>query len=183
MKDMNNVRLTGSIFWSKLDEKQTYSTLRLGVKLDNKGSVFVTVNNPNTKTHDLVKSGNKVLVNGWFDTWDKEDGSSEIQIKANDSGVAFFTKEKALANLNHVSIVGKILSFAGDTALVEMWGDRNPKTDKPTIRKVRVKIGDTFTESAIKDCKIILDGKINALEIEGKSKLTIEADYDKITIL
>ena len=181
MRDMNNVRLTGSIFWSKLDEKQTYATLRLGVKLGNGGSVFVTVNNPNTKAHDLVKSGNKVLINGWFDTWKKEDGSAEIQIKANDSGVAFFPKEKALADLNHVSIVGKILGYTGDSAVIEMIGDRNPKTDKPTVREAKIQIGDTF--GSIVGSKIILDGKVAPVEIEGKSKLVVAADYDKITIV
>lgn len=184
MKDSNSVRLTGSIFWSKLDEKQTYATLRLGVKLESGGSVFVTVNNPNTKAHDLVKAGNKVLIaNGWFDTWDKPDGTSETQIKANDSGVAFFPKEKVLAHLNHVSIIGKVLSYSGEDAIVEMWGDRNPKTDKPTIRKVKIKIGDSFKAEQIVNNKIILDGSVEAIEVEGKSKLVIAANYATVTIV
>jgi len=181
MRDQNLVRLSGSIFWNKLDDRQTYTTLRLGIKIGNGGSVFVTVNNPNTRSYDLIKAGNKVLItNAWLDTWDKQDGTSEVQIKCNDGGIAFFPKEKAVTDLNQVSIVGKVLSYEGDTALVEMVGDRNPKTDKPSIRKARVAIGDTFKD--LIESRIILDGKITAPEIEGKSKLTIAADYDKVFI-
>ena len=182
MKDMNNVRLTGNIFWSKLDEKQTYTTLRLGVKLLNGDSAFVTVNNPDTKNYALVKAGNKVLINGWFDTWDKEDGTSEVQIKANNTGAYFFPAEKALADINHVSIIGKVLDYAGASATIEMVGERNPKTDKPTIRKVKVQIGDTFKD--IVGSKIILDGGISNLPAEGgKNKLVIMAEYNKITVV
>ena len=182
MRDQNSVKLTGSIFWSKLDDRQTYTTLRLGVKLANGGSVFCTVNNPSTKIYDLIKAGNKVLIaNGWLDTWDKQDGTSEIQIKANDSGVAFYPKEKVLADINHVAVIGKVLSYSQDCAIIEMVGERNPKTDKPTIRKVAIKIGDSFGE--IVGSKIVLDGKITAPEIDGKSKLVIAADYDKISLV
>ena len=182
MKDQNIVRLTGSIFWSKLDEKQTYATLRLGLKMANGGSLFVTINNPSIKSHEALKAGNKILIaSGFLDTWDKEDGTSEVQIKANDAGVAFFPKEKALADLNHVSVIGKVISYAEDSVMVEMTGDRNPKTDKPTLRKAKIKVGDSFGE--IVGSKIILDGKLAPIDVAGKSKLVVEAIYDQITIV
>jgi hypothetical protein len=183
MKDLNQVRLTGTIFWSKLDDRQTYSLLRLGIKLLNGSSCFVTVNNPSTKSYDIVKTGNKiVLTNGMLDTWDKDDGSSEIMIKANDSGISFFPKEKALADYNSVSLIGKVLSIDGDTVVLEMVGERNPKTDKPTIRKAKVKIGDTYTPDIV-GTRIMLEGKVTSVDIGGKSKLSITADYDKIVML
>lgn len=182
MRDQNLVRLTGTIFWSKLDDRQTYTVLRLGLKLGDSTSVFCTVNNPDTKVYDLIKSGNKVLItNGWLDTWDKQDGTSEVQIKANGNNIAFFPKEKVIADINHVSIVGKVLSYSEDSAQIEMIGDRNPKTDKPSVRKAKIKIGDSFKEIA--GTKIVLDGRITAPEVDGKSKLVIEADYDKISVI
>jgi hypothetical protein len=81
MRDINSVILSGSIFWWKLDDRQTYSTLRLGIKLANGGSCFVMINNPLIKGHDMTKAGNKVTINGYLDTWTKEDGTSEITIK------------------------------------------------------------------------------------------------------
>jgi hypothetical protein len=183
MKDVNNVRLSGSIFWSKLDDRQTYSTLRLGIKLANGSSVFASINNPSTKAYDLIKAGNKVLIsNGWLDTWEKKEGGSEIQIKANDSGCRFFPKEKALADVNHVVVIGKVLEYSGDTAKIEMYGDRNPKTDQPTIRNAKIKIGDTFGADLVNN-KLMLDAKVVSVDESGKSKLVIEADYDKVSVL
>ena len=182
MKDLNLVRLAGEIFWSKLDDRQTYSILRVGMRLPDGTSAFVSVNNPSVKGHDATKAGNKVLIaQGAMDVWDKPDGTSEIQIKANDAGVQFFPKEKALADMNSVAIIGKILSYSDDTALIEMYGERNPKTNQPSVKKTRVKIGDSYKH--IVGNKIMLEGKIVSTEIEGKSKLSIEADYSKITVL
>lgn len=182
MKDVNSVRLSGTIFWSKLDDRQTFSILRLGVKLGNGSSVFCSINNPSTKTYDLIKSGNKVLIsNGWLDIWEKKDGSSETQIKSNDAGVQFFPKEKALADINGITILGKVLSYDLDTALIEMIGDRNPKTDKPTVRKVKVKIGDSYKD--IVGSKIMLEAKLGSVSKEEKSIMTIDADYTKTSIL
>lgn len=182
MKDLNLCRLTGVIFWSKLDDRQTYSVLRLGIKLANGGSAFISVNNPTTKAYDAIKAGNKVVVaNGWLDTWEKKEGGSEVQIKANDSGVAFFSKEKALADMNSVAMVGKVVSYSGDTAVIEMVGDRNPKTNQFTTRKAAVRIGDTYKD--LVGTKIMLEGSVVSIEEEGKSKLSIQASYDKITVL
>jgi hypothetical protein len=181
MRDQNLVRLSGTIFWSKLDDRQTYTVLRLGVKLGNGGSVFVTVNNPNTKSYELIKAGNKIVVaNSCLDTWEKEGGEKETQIKANDSGVQFFSKEKSLADINTVLVLGKVLSYEGDTAYIEMYGDRNPKTDKPSIRKAQIKIGDSFKD--IVGSKLFAEAEIVAIDVEGKSKLVVAADYDKIII-
>jgi hypothetical protein len=182
MKDVNTVRLTGTIFWSKLDDKQTYTILRLGIKLANGGSCFLTVNNPSTKAYDLIKSGNKVLVTaGFLDTWDKTDGTSEIQIKCNDSGIQFFPKEKVLPDINFVSVIGKVISYGDEYATVEMVGERNPKTDKPSMRKAKIKVGEMSSEST--GSKVMIDAKVSSVEVEGKSKLVIEANYDTITVL
>lgn len=181
MKDINQVALSGTIFWSKLDDRQSYSVLRLGIKLSSGSSAFVSINNPSIKTYDITKAGNKVALRGWLDTWEKKEGGSEVQIKANDNGVAFFPKEKALADMNSVAIVGKIVSYVGDSAVVEMVGDRNPKTNQPSMRKATVKIGDTYKD--IINSKIMLEGKVVSVDIDGKSKLSIDADYDKITLL
>jgi hypothetical protein len=182
MRDCNLVRLTGTIFWSKLQDRQTYSVLRLGVKLASGASAFVSVNNPSTKAYDATKAGNKIAITtGFLDTWEKKEGGSEVQIKANDAGVAFFPKEKSLADMNSVAIVGKILSYTGDSAVIEMVGERNPKTNQPSVRKATVKIGDSYKD--IVNNKIMLEGQIVSEEIDGKSKLSIQADYNKITIL
>jgi hypothetical protein len=122
-----------------------------------------------------------LIASGWLDTWEKQDGTSEVQIKANDSGVAFYSKEKALADINQVSILGKVLTYSQDSASIEMLGDRNPKTDKPSVRKASIKIGDTFGDIA--GSRIMLDGRIATQEIDGKSKLTIEAIYNKISLI
>ena len=183
MKDMNLCRLTGTIFWSKLDDRQTFTLLRLGIKLGNGSSTFVTVNNPDVQAYDLIKPGNKVLLtNGFLDIWEKEDGTSEEQIKANAHAIQFFTKEKALSDMNSVIVVGKVVSFKEDTVMVEMTGERNPKTDKPVLRKTNIKIGDSYKNIVI-GSKISLDAKVASVDIAGKSKLVIEADYDKINIL
>jgi len=181
MRDQNQVRISGTIFWSKLDDRQTYSTLRLGINIPNSGSVFASVNNPSTKAYDLIKTGNKVVLSGVLDTWEKKEGGTELQIKANDSGVQFFGKEKSIPEFNSVVCYGKILEYAGDTAVVQMYGERNPKTDSPTIRKARIKIGDSFKD--IVNSNILLEAKIKAEEIEGKSKMFVEADYDKVCIV
>ncbi len=182
MRDINNVILSGTVFWSKLDDKQTYSVLRLGIKLGNGGSCFAAINNPLVKGHDMTKSGNKVTINGYVDTWAKEDGTNDLQIKCSGANADFYPKEKALSDYNQVTICGRILKYEGDTATIEMAGERNPKTDKVTMRKAQVKIGDSF-EFEIAGQKIFLMGKVASSEIEGKSKIAIEGDYTKISIL
>jgi len=184
MKDVNTVRLTGTIFWQKLDDRQSFSILRLGLKTTSGDSCFLTVSNPSTKAYDILKPGNKVVLTaGMIDTWVKEDGSTELQIKANDSGIMFFPKEKALTDFNSVSVVGKIVALEPDgLATVEMVGDRNPKTDKPTIRKAKINIGPEFKDGIV-GSRIMLEAKVTSTEVEGKSKLAFKADYDKILIL
>jgi len=182
MRDINSVILSGEIFWAKLDDRQTYSTLRIGLKLSGGGSCFATINNPLVKGHDMTKAGNKVTINGYLDTWNKEDGTSELQIKCSGANADFYPKEKALSDYNHLVVAGKISSYEGDSVIVEMAGERNPKTDKPTLRKAKIKIGDTF-EFEIAGSKIFLMGKLVSTEIEGKSKLGAEADYSKVSIL
>jgi hypothetical protein len=81
-----------------------------------------------------------------------------------------------------VIVAGKILSYEGDSAIIEMMGERNPKTDKPSVRKASIKIGDSF-EFEIAGNKIFLMGKLISTEVEGKSKIAIEGDYSKISIL
>ena len=190
MRDINVCRLSGEIFWSKLDDNQSYSTLRLGIKLQNGGTVFCTVSNPSVKEYEIIKAGNKVLITGgYLDTWEKQDGTSELQIKSNDSGIQFFPKEKALSDVNIVTIVGTIKNMDNDTAIMEMVGERNPKTQQWTIRKARIKIGDTY--KSISGSKIMIEGKVTSVDVpvtvDGKekkvSKLVIDAMYDKIIVL
>ena len=115
MKDLNLVRLAGTVFWSKLDDKQTYSVLRIGVKLDQGSSAFMSINNPAVKDYEIIKAGNKIILSsGWLDTWEKKEGGSEVQIKANGNCVQFFPKEKALPDINSITIVGKVLAYTGD---------------------------------------------------------------------
>ena len=181
MRDTNLVSLTGTIFWSKLDDRQTFSTLRLGLKLENGSSVFISISNPSSKAYDITKAGNKVLMTeGWMDTWEKQDNISEVVIRCYDTFVQFFPKDKALSDINEVSITGKIVSYSEDTAVIEMVGDKNPKTQQYTVRKASVKIGDSY--SNIINSKINLKGKLISVDLDGKSKLVVEALYDKIII-
>jgi hypothetical protein len=182
MKDLNLCRLAGTIFWEKLDDRQTYSVLRIGVKLEQGGSAFMSINNPATKDYEVIKAGNKIILSsGWLDTWEKKEGGSEVQIKANGNCVQFFPKEKALPDINSIAVVGKVLAYTGDMATIEMYGDRNPKTNQPSIRKAQVQIGDTYKD--IVNSRIMLEGKVTSVDTEGKSKLVIQANYDKIVIL
>jgi hypothetical protein len=182
MKDINVVRLSGTIFWSKLDDRQSFSMLRVGLKLNNGSSVFCTINNPTTKAYDEIKPGNKLIIaNAWLDTWERENGDSEIQIRAYDSGTQFFGKDSALLDMNSVTVVGTVLDYQEENAVIEMTGERNPKTNQWAKRKTTVKIGNTYEN--INGKKILLEGKISSVDVEGKSKLVVEADYDKIKIL
>ena len=183
MKDINTVQLSGTIFWSKLDDRQSFSILRIGVKLTSGSSCFLTVSNPSTKAYDALKPGNKVVLTaGYLDLWEKEDGSSELQIKVNDPGICFFSKEKALTDFNSATLVGKVTEYKDSIATIEMVGERNPKTDKPTVRKAKIDIGDTFGDSIV-GSRIMLEAKVTSIEVDGKSRLAIKADYDKILIL
>ena len=184
MKDLNNVKLIGTIFFSKLNNKQSYSILNLGIKLSNGSSVFCAVNNPSVKDYEIIKSGNKVLVlGGYLDQWARDDGTIEQSLKCNDNGISFFPPEKALPEINEVFIVGEIMSMDGEIATIMMIGDRNPKTSKWTERKARIKIGETYKDK--------IGQKITSVDVpkivEGKerkiSKLVIEPVYDSIVLL
>ena len=183
MKDINSVRVSGSIFWSKIDEYSNYSVLRLGIKLTNGSSVFATINNPKIKDYESTKQGNKViLTNAWFDTWEKDDGSCDLQIKAYDNGLALFQPEKVIANVNEVTILGKVIQQTADEVMIEMVGERNPKTNKWSIRKARVDIGNGFDN--LIGQKILLNGTISStIGEDKKSILIIDAISENINIL
>lgn len=179
MKDVNNVRLSGTVFWSKLDEKQSYSILRMGLKLESGATIFCSVNNPKIKTYELIKPGNKILiVNGWFDLWAER---NENQIKTYSSGAQFFAKDSRLPNINEFTIVGTVIRYSEEFATIEIVGDRNPKTNEWSKRTAIVKIGDTYKD--IESKRIIIQGRVASEEIDGKSKLVIEADYNKISLI
>jgi hypothetical protein len=182
MRDINIVRATGIIFWSKLDDHQSYTVLRLGVKLTSGQSFFCSVNNPSTKNYELIKAGNKVFISdGKLDLWVKENGEEEMQIKVNDSGIAFYPKDKALPDLNEVTIMGRVDSYEGDQATISMIGERNPKTDKPSVKKTKIKVGDAL--GSIMGSRIMLSGKLISTEVNGKSKVSVESNYASIMIL
>jgi hypothetical protein len=182
MKDINSVVFTSEIFWSKLDDRGTFSILRIGSKLQNGSAIFHMINNPTVKDYERIKGGNKTFVSSAFlDTWEKDDGTSDIVIKSNSYGVDFFPQEKVLPPINTAVILGKVLSYDESMAVIQMTGDRNPKTDQPTIRKVSVKIGDTFKDIINK--RIYLSGEIVSIKNGIKSVMAINADYDKICIL
>ena len=183
MKDINSVRVSGSIFWSKVDEYSNYSVLRLGIKLGDGSSTFTTINNPKIKDYESTKPGNKViLTNGWFDTWEKDDGSNDLQVKAYDSGIALFAPEKVITPINEVTLLGKVLSQEDDSLTLELVGERNPKTNKWTIRKARVNINEDIGNVIGK--KLLIYGKIASKTSEDKkSMLTIESLVGGINIL
>lgn len=182
MKDINSVRITGVIFWQKLDDRQSYSILSVGIKLNDGTSMFCKISNPDTKTYDLIKPGNKIIISGgYLDTWEKQDGTSETMVKCNSSGCLFLPKEKAIPDINSIVILGKVTDYKENIATIEMIGERNPKTDKPTIRKVKINIGDSFNE--IIGSKIMLEAKFGSVTKDGKSVMNINADYSKISLL
>jgi len=179
MRDINSVKLSGVIFWSKLDDRQTFTLLRLGLKLDNGASIFCTISNPDTKVYDSVKPGNKILLGGaWLDYWEER---GETQVKSYGSTVQFFNKESGVNGLNQFTILGKVITYEGDTVLVEMIGDKNPKTGQWSRRKAKVKIGDKYKDIIGK--KILIQGELTSVDVDRKSKLVVEADYAKINIL
>jgi len=181
LKDINSVILSGTIFWSKLDDRQTWAVLRLGIALSTGDRVFCSVNNPYTKTYEVLKPGNKVLItNGHIDIWEKDNGISEVQIKANGNGVQFFPQEKAIMDINNVILLGKAIKYSNCEITLNIIGERNPKTDIPTERKAIVKVSDGY-ENTI-DRKVLMQCQIKSESNDGKSKMVVEALYDKILI-
>ena len=179
MRDINSVRLSGTIFWSKLDERPTFTLLRMGIKLGNGSSLFCLVNNPDSKAYEIIKPGNKVLIGkAWFDYWEERKAT---QVKAYGSNVQFFHKETSISDLAQFTVLGKILQYSNETVLIEMIGDRNPKTGEWAKRRAEIKIGDKYEN--IEGKHIFAQGELSSIDVDRKTQLVIEANYDKITIL
>jgi hypothetical protein len=184
IKDQNSVMVSGKIFWSKLDERANYSTLRLGIDIGN-GSynrIFATVSNPHEKAYAFVKNDNQVmLIGAWLDTWKKEDGSKDLQIKAYDSNCQFYLPDISIPHLNEVLIYGKAESFKDGVASIDCIGGKNPKTGQFTHRYMDVYLGEDHGD--IVDKHILLKGSLGSEEVDGKNKLKIEVDYDNFYIM
>lgn len=182
LKDTNSIRLSGTVFWSKLDDRQSFSMLRVGIKLNDGTVAFATISNPNTKSYESLKPGNKIILNNaWLDIWQRQDGREELQLKAYDSHCQFFAKDVDLPDLNEVTLIGKVISYTDEEVFIEMLGERNPKTGQYASRRAIVKIGDQYKD--IKGKKIFLQAKIASVDIgSGKTRMVIAADYNKINI-
>jgi len=185
IRDQNSVNVSGKIFWSKLDEKKDFSMLRLGIDIGEGryNRVFVTISNPHEKSYQFVKNDNQVIIiGGWLDTWNKNDGTMELQFKGYDSNIQFYTPEKVIPHLNDVMLYGTILNFKDGEAVLDCIGGRNPKTGEYTHRTVPLTLGDDLGDVSKK--KILLRGTLGTEEVtEKKSKLKVFVDYDKINIL
>jgi hypothetical protein len=185
IKDQNSVSVSGKIFWSKLDEKKDFSMLRLGVDIGEGryNRVFVTISNPHEKSYQFVKNDNQVmLIGAWLDTWKKSETDLELQLKAYDSNVQFYTPEKVIPHLNEVILYGKVDSFKDGEAIMDCIGGRNPKTGEYTHRTVPVTLGDDYGDITKK--KVMLRGTLGTEEIdEKKSKLKVFVEYDKVNLL
>ena len=184
LKDQNSLMVSGKIFWSKLDERENYSTLRLGLDIGN-GSynrIFATVSNPHEKAYQFVKNDNQVILMGaWLDTWKKEDGSKDMQIKAYDSNCQFYLPEVAIPRLNEVILYGKVDSFDEGFITLDCIGGRNPKTGQYSHRYVDIYIGSDYGDVSSKH--ILIRGTIGSEEVDGKNKLKVDVDYDKLHIM
>lgn len=185
IRDVNNVNLSGKIFWSKLDEHGSYSTLRLGIDIG-EGSynrVFTLISNPHEKSYQFIKNDNQVILMGaWLDSWVKEDKSSELQIKAYDSNVQFYLPGIKIPHFNEVQVYGTVKEFKDNTAIIDCVGGRNPKTNVLTHRMVTVDIGPDLGDPTGK--KMMIRGSMGIESIgESKSRLKVFVDYDKINIM
>jgi len=185
IKDQNSVNVSGKIFWSKLDEKTGFSMLRLGIDIGEGryNRVFVTVSNPHEKSYQFVKNDNQVIIiGGWLDTWKKDDGSMELQFKAYDSNIQFYTPEKVIPHLNDVMLYGSVMSLNAADAVLDCIGGRNPKTGEYTHRTIPITLGEDVEAATGK--KLMIRGTLGTEEIdEKKSKLKVFVDYDKINLL
>lgn len=182
-RDLNSIRFTGSIFWSKLSQQINFSTLRLGVKLNNGISVFCLVTNPKITDYDITKTGNKILLsNGFLDTWIKDDSTKELQIKSYSSGVDFFKKEALLPDINDITILGKIIEQDGELITINIIGDKNPKTNQWSNRFIDIKIPKIADN--LQGKRIFFKGFITSEDMGNhKTRMSISADYDKILII
>ena len=185
IRDQNAVNVSGKIFWSKLDEKKDFSMLRLGIDIGEGryNRVFVTVSNPHEKSYQFVKNDNQVIIiGGWLDTWNKDDGSMELQFKAYDSNIQFYLPDKVVPHLNEVMLYGSVLKYEDGEAVLDCIGMRNPKSGEYTHRTVPFALEDNLGD--IQGNKVMLRGTLGTEEVdEKKSKLKVFVDYDKINIL
>jgi len=185
LRDMNTVSISGKIFWSKLDEKENFSMLRLGIDVGEGryNRIFVTVSNPHEKSYQFVKNDNQAIIMGaWLDVWKKNDGSMELQCKAYDSNIQFYMPDKVIPHLNEVLLYGAVSEIKDGEALMDCIGNRNPKTGEYTHRTVPVSLGDDHGDLTKK--KIMLRGTLGTEEIDDrKSKLKVFVDYDKVNLL
>ena len=185
IKDKNDVTVSGKIFWSKLDERENYSILRLGIDIGegNYNRVFATISNPHEKAHQFVKNDNQIILMGaWLDVWNKDDGTSELQIKAYDSNCQFYLPEATIPHFNQVIIYGTVNKYEDNRITIDCIGNRNPKTGEYTHRYVYVDIEDTMGDIIGK--KLLIRGTLGSEKIDEKrSVLKIFADYDKINIM
>lgn len=172
-----------------MDEKENYSTLRLGLDIGvgKKETIFATISNPNEKAHAFVKPGNQVvLMDAWLDTWKREDGTKELQLKAYDSDCQFYLPEVKIPHMNRVVLYGKVEAFADGVATLDIVGNRNPKTNQWTHRSVDVTLGSDYGDPTGK--KLMLFGTLGSEEMEGKegkkvSKLKVNVDYDQLHLM
>ena len=184
LKDINSVTISGKIFWSKLDERENYSTLRLGIDIGSGsyGRIFATVSNPHEKAYQFVKNDNQVILMGaWLDTWKKEDGSEDLQIKAYDSNCQFYLPGVTIPHFNEVSLYGKVDSFKEENIVMDCIGGKNPKTGQYTHRYINVHLGSDYGDPT--DKHLFINGTIGSEKINEKNKLNIDVDYDKIHLM
>lgn len=185
IKDQNSVNISGKIFWSKLDERENFSMLRLGIDIGDGryNRVFVTINNPHEKSYQFVKNDNQViLIGAWLDTWNKDNGEMELQLKAYDSNIQFYLPDKLIPRFNDVFLYGSVMSFNAGEAVLDCIGGRNPKSGEYTHRTVPVTLGEDHGDLSSK--KVMLRGTLGTEEIdEKKSKLKVFVDYDQINLL
>ena len=185
IRDINSTSVSGKIFWSKLDEKENFSMLRLGIDIGEGryNRVFVTVSNPHEKSYQFVKNDNQVmLIGAWLDTWEKNDGELELQLKAYDSNIQFYLPDKVIPHLNEVLLYGAVKQYNASEAIIDCIGGKNPKTGEYTHRTVPVDAGDSLGDIVGK--KLMIRGTLGTEEIdEKKSKLKIFVDYDKINLM
>ena len=182
LRDINLLYASGSIFWSKLDERETFSILKLGLDLGDGKRVFTSISNPNEKAHNFTKAGNKaIILGGWFDIWTKKDGSQDLQIKGYDSNIQFYLPDAVIPALNDVTIYGKVEAYESGIATIDCIGGKNPKTSEYTHRKILMNIGNDRDDPTGK--KIFIKGSLDIEKIGDQSKVRIIADYDNISVL
>jgi hypothetical protein len=185
LRDINCVNVSGKIFWYKLDEKENYSTLRLGLDIGD-GSynrIFLLISNPHQKAHQFIKNDNQaVIIGAWLDSWTKNDGDIDLQIKGYDSNIQFYPPEAVIPHFNEVFVYGSVKEFNDGVAMVDCIGNRNPKTNEFTHRIFPVDIGSAIDDPVGK--KLMIRGSMGQETLENnKSKTKVSVDYDKINIM